>query len=316
MTRDQSGSRGKVNQMRRWQQKGRLGVVAAASFVLLVLVLPQVATGIGLGSLAARLTDSGACGSSGSSGSGSFGSGGSGSGSGSTCGPLSLTASPDKKLADAQTIVVDGSGFPPYTSVGIAECKAGATGQNGCDLGTLVETGTDGSGSFVLPYSVSRLISTTNAQGMSVSTDCALDPCILAAAETSNQAVAAVTTIGFNPKIPPVFQETVSSTDNVISSTGVAEIAGTFICRQPLVIELFINLDQHRGRFNVENETFSSVTCKGHSKWVVPVPSEYGIAVFGPGKATVNAAFSTRIGNSYRSVDVSSKITLTGVTKK
>jgi hypothetical protein len=300
--------------MRRWQQKGRLGVVAAASFVLLVLVLPQVATGIGLGSLAARLTDSGACGSSGSSGSGSFGSGGSGSGSATTCGPLTLTASPDTKLADAQTINVTGSGFPPYAGVGVAECKAGATGQNGCDLGTLIEVGTSNSGSFVVPYSVSRIISTTNAQGLSVSTDCALDPCILVAAEISNQAVAAVTTIGFNRKIPPVFQETVSPTDDVISSTGVAEVAGTFICRQSLFVQLYVNLDQHRGRFNVENESFDYVQCKGHSKWVVPVPPAF--SVYGSGKAMVNVDFSVDVGNSFRSIDVSSNITLTSVTKK
>jgi hypothetical protein len=44
--------------MKRWM---RLGIIGVASFVLLVTVLPQVASGIGLGSLAARLSSSVSC---------------------------------------------------------------------------------------------------------------------------------------------------------------------------------------------------------------------------------------------------------------
>ncbi len=67
--------------MRTWQQRIRVAVIAAASFVLLVTVLPEVASGFGLRSLENRLgnTASMACGSSG----GSSGS----SGSSSTCPP-------------------------------------------------------------------------------------------------------------------------------------------------------------------------------------------------------------------------------------
>ena len=59
--------------MRTWQQRVRVAVIAAASFVLLVTVLPEVASGFGLRSLENRLADtaSTACGGSGSSGSGS-----------------------------------------------------------------------------------------------------------------------------------------------------------------------------------------------------------------------------------------------------
>ncbi len=53
--------------MRRWKQWIRLAVIAAASFVLLVTVLPQVASGIGLGPLAHRLATSAGCSSGGSS---------------------------------------------------------------------------------------------------------------------------------------------------------------------------------------------------------------------------------------------------------
>ena len=47
--------------MKRWNQRVRLGVIAVASFVLLVTVLPQVASGLGLGPLANRLASSVSC---------------------------------------------------------------------------------------------------------------------------------------------------------------------------------------------------------------------------------------------------------------
>jgi len=57
--------------MKRWRKQIRLAMIAVAGFVLLVTVLPQVASGIGLGSLANRLDGTTTCssGSSGSSGS-------------------------------------------------------------------------------------------------------------------------------------------------------------------------------------------------------------------------------------------------------
>ena len=66
--------------MARWRKQVRLALIAVAGFVLLVTVLPQVASGIGLGALANRLDSATTCGSSGSSGS----SGGSSPSSGSS----------------------------------------------------------------------------------------------------------------------------------------------------------------------------------------------------------------------------------------
>ena len=54
--------------MKRWKQWMRLSVIGAASFVLLVTVLPQVASGLGLGSLAKRLATSVPCSSGGAPG--------------------------------------------------------------------------------------------------------------------------------------------------------------------------------------------------------------------------------------------------------
>ena len=55
--------------MKRWKRQTRLGIIAVASFVLLVTVLPQLASGFGLGALANRLESvTSGCSSSGSSG--------------------------------------------------------------------------------------------------------------------------------------------------------------------------------------------------------------------------------------------------------
>jgi hypothetical protein len=296
-----------------WRQRGRLVVIAAASFVLLVLVLPQVATGIGLGRLAARITTSGACGSeSGSSGSGSMGSG---SGSSGNCGPPAITVSPDTKLADTQSVAVMGTGFPPGSEISMAECKAGATGQNGCDLGTVETAGTNSNGYFSTNYAVSRIIETTEANGTTESTDCAVSMCILGAATSFDLAVGAVARISFNPRIPPAFTVALNPIDTVNPTTGEADVTGTFVCRGHLTVQIFLGLDQHRGRFNVQSQAFGSTRCKGHTKWTVDVPPGY-LVNFGPGKGVVSASFFTVIGNDQRDVGISGKVKLENAASK
>lgn len=97
-----------------WRQRGRLAVIAGATFVLLVVVLPQVAGGLGLGSLASRLDSTPGC-SSGSSGSGAAAA--SGSSSSSQCGPQNGTV--------AGTVKVTGAphGFSPGL-IGAGACPA------------------------------------------------------------------------------------------------------------------------------------------------------------------------------------------------
>jgi Neocarzinostatin family len=298
--------------MRRLRQRARLGVVAAASFVLLVLVLPQVATGIGLGSLAARITDSGACGSSGSgsSGSGSF-VGGSGSGSGSsTCGPATLTASPNSALVDGQTISVTGSGFPPNSEVGLTECKLGA-GLLGCALDSALELGTNGSGSFSTPFTVSRIIEISSKSGeVDKNFNCAPGRCFLGAAELFNYNPVATSPLNFNPRSPLALRGTVSTTGTVVTKTGVATISGTVTCLEPdTEVNVNVELQQiYRKRFNFTNEGYANVTCTGHTAWSVIVPP--GIGLFGLGPATVQAEIQADIGTSYRYITVNRNVTL------
>jgi hypothetical protein len=298
--------------MRRWQQKARLGVVAAASFVLLVLVLPQVATGIGLGSLA-HLVGSGPCGSSGSSG--SMGSG-SGSGGSSECGPPTLTVNPSSGLVDGQTVSVTGSGFSPYSGVAMVECQADATGPAQCDLSSVLEVGTDGSGSFAATYTVSRIIEIANLEnGNEKARNCGAVGCILGAADINNYSVAASSPLGFKPHSPLAFRGTVAPTSTVTPKTGIADISGTVTCTQPDSVDIYVELQQRYKRFNFTSQGEATVACKGRTPWTAVV--EPGFGLFGVGAANVEAELSTEIGNnSYRNINITRDIELQAASKK
>ena len=122
--------------MTRWRHQIRFVIIAVAGFVLLVTVLPEVASGIGLGGLANRLdattTCSGSSGSSGSSGlsdssgsccSGSSGSSGTSGSSGCATGPGTVSG----------TVAVTGAplGFSPGV-LGAGACPYVAPGQPLC----------------------------------------------------------------------------------------------------------------------------------------------------------------------------------------
>lgn len=289
--------------MRQWRQRTRLLVVAAASFVLLVLVLPQLATGIGLGGLAAKIVGSGSCGSSGSSGSM-----GSGSGSSSTCGPPVLTVTPDTDLADGQSVTVTGTGFSPYSGVGMVECSRGARGAKQCDLSSLLEVGTSPSGSFSTPYVVSRILTLSSKLGKQKSLDCAPARCILGAANLNNYSIGAKAPLAFNPKSPLALAGTVNRSDTVVPKTGVAHIAGTAACIHPGIVQIYVTLDQIYGRFNFVSSGETVIRCKKESTWTVVVKP--GTGLYAPGKATVHADLSTEIGNSYRDFPISRHVVL------
>jgi hypothetical protein len=294
-----------------WRRRARVGVVAGASFVLLVLVLPQIATGIGLGALASGVT-SAPCGSSGSSG----GSSGSGSGS-STCTPPSLTASPSTQLVDGQQITVSGASYTPDALVGIVECRASATGPQDCDLSTLLETFADGSGSFTVTYGVSRILRLTTA-GKPLGTenyDCAVKSCVIGAADVSNFSVAAKTPpLTFKPHSPLALRGTLAATDLVTPKTGVADVSGTVTCTQPGTESLYVELQQIYRRFNFTNEVYTTVNCTHHATWTVQVPP--GIGLFGVGSATVTAEIQGQIGNSYRTIYLKRSVMLVKPVKK
>jgi hypothetical protein len=225
----------------------------------------------------------------------------------------SLTANPSAELADGQTITVTGSGFTPNSLIGMAECESNATSPANCDLSTVQEVESDGTGSFSTPYTVSRLFTVYNdATGTSTTIDCALTPCLLGAADVSDYSVDAAAAIGFNPNLPLQLTGTVSTTGKVNTKTGVAYISGTVVCLQPTEVEVDVDLAQiyHR-RFNFTSEGYTDVNCQARkkgTKWTVEVPPDLGL--FGVGKATVQAELSAQIGNSYRDIDVPGNVVL------
>jgi hypothetical protein len=146
--------------VRRWRKQIRAGIIVVASFVLLVTVLPQVASSLGLGSLAGRLAGD-SCGTSsvvsGSSGGSSGGSGGSSTSSSSNCsssgsgsGSGSGSSSGSSSGNVAGTIVITGapSGFTPG-ELGVGACPASSPAGQVC-ADPVYALATDGTYSFTL----------------------------------------------------------------------------------------------------------------------------------------------------------------------
>jgi hypothetical protein len=129
--------------------------------------------------------------------------------------PPTLTVTPSTNLVDLQTVHLAGHHFPAGATIATIECIKGATGSQGCDLGTLMTTPADSSGSFTFDRYVRRIISI-----LSSPFDCAKAPgaCIMGAADYSDLSAAASAPLSFNPKVPPK-QATVTATP----STGLVD---------------------------------------------------------------------------------------------
>ena len=119
--------------MKRWKRQTRLGVVALASFVLLVTVLPQLASGFGLGALANRLENVTASCSGSSGSSGSVGSSGSSGSSGSAS-----SGDSNSSVVTPTTVMVGSSGSAGSSGSGSSQCAPPAPGTV---TGTVTVTG-------------------------------------------------------------------------------------------------------------------------------------------------------------------------------
>jgi hypothetical protein len=77
-----------------------------------------------------------------------------------------LVAVPSTGLVDGQTVEVFGSGFTPFASIGMTQCKSrltklpGPGGENGCDLSNVVVTTADADGSVRTAFTVRSSITT------------------------------------------------------------------------------------------------------------------------------------------------------------
>jgi Neocarzinostatin family len=219
-----------------------------------------------------------------------------------------LTVIPSAELADGQTVVVNGTGFTPNDSVGMAECASSAVSPSNCDLSTVQFAQTDSTGAFSTDYTVTRDITANDTN-----IDCALTPCLLGAADLSDYSIDAAAAISFNPTIPPELTGTVSPTGTVNTTTGTAYITGTVACTEPILgVEVDVNLAQvYHHRWNFTSSGYSEVNCtatKKGTKWKVSVPPGFGL--FGVGQATAQVDVSGEIGSGYRNVEFSGNVVL------
>lgn len=133
-----------------------------------------------------------------------------------------LTATPSTGLIDRQVVTVDGSGFNGSVEVGV--CQAiddGSPDESDCG-GGIAFTNTSPAGDFSIGYGVKRLIFVPSL-GRTV--NCAIESCVMGAAETSNIAgTATFAPIAFAPGQPDGLIRRRSdgqiTGDNIYSSDG------------------------------------------------------------------------------------------------
>ncbi len=222
-----------------------------------------------------------------------------------------LSANPDTGLADGQTVTVNGTGFSAHMTIGMVECEPGATGPSQCDLSTLLEIFSDGSGDFTTPYSVTRDLTIPDPSNPNASTqiDCAKVACFLGAADVSDYSVAASTPLSFNPALPLLLTGTVNHKGTVRPHTGVAAISGTVSCALPTTVDVEVDLTQFYKRFVFFNYADIIVRCTtSPATWTVDVPPGNGL--YGVGRAMADVYFDTEFGNTYRQIEVSGNVAL------
>ncbi len=95
----------------------------------------------------------------------------------------SVSVLPSTGLASGSTIAVSGTGYAPDASIGIAQCRFGATSQNDCDLSTVVLTTADSNGEFGASLTVKSVL---NVVGMSVNCTASAGACLIGAADIAD----------------------------------------------------------------------------------------------------------------------------------
>jgi hypothetical protein len=92
-----------------------------------------------------------------------------------------VTVTPDTGLLHGQVVTVAGTGFTPGASIGMAECRVGATDQSGCDVSTARSTTADGAGAWSVSFTVRRQL-----QLGSGTANCVPEGCTIGAANVNN----------------------------------------------------------------------------------------------------------------------------------
>jgi len=151
-----------------------------------------------------------------------------------------LTATPSANLVDGQQVEIQGTGFAASGEVVIAECKSGVTSDSECDGSDIAAVSTDQSGSFSTSFVVARVIS---ASGDSI--DCAqVAACVVAAANLPSLSVGAVTSISFNPAVPPLLIGLPVPSVSPIAPDGSLVVSGSVTCNETASLSITTEMAQ------------------------------------------------------------------------
>ena len=203
-----------------------------------------------------------------------------------------------------------GTGFSADAGIGMVECEPGAIGPDQCDLSTLLEVFSDGSGDFTTPYTVSRDPHHPQPEsGTTTQIDCAKAACMLGAADVADYSVAAATPLSFNPALPLELAGTLNHKGTVRPRAGIAEISGTVTCVTPTTVDVEVDLTQYYKRFVFFSYADTIVQCTtAPTTWTVAVPPGNGL--YGVGKSMADVYFDTEFGTTYRQVEISGNVVL------
>jgi hypothetical protein len=208
----------------------------------------------------------------------------------SAAGPT-VSASPNKKLADGQQVMVSASGFAAATPMAVVECPTATVSPAACDLNTVNFTVTDSTGAYTdLPFTVSRILSD--------GTDCALNGgCYIGTQDDQAVGPTATTLIKFDPNIPPLpplemhvrFDKTPT-----VNGKGVVGLKGTLQCKgRSSEVEIDTDIRQIVGRAIFESFGFVDIACAADTTTPFRMTIRPQNGLFGPGAAILRfQAFS------------------------
>jgi hypothetical protein len=202
-----------------------------------------------------------------------------------------VSATPHRKLADGQQIMVSASGFAPDTDMAIVECPTATISPAACDLNTVSLANTDSTGSYSnVPYTATRILSD--------GTDCATNGgCYLGTQDVMAEGAAAGTLIKFDPNIPPLPPLELSvrwDKTPKVNSKGVVGLKGTLHCKNrgsEVEVDAFIR--QLDGRAIYSSSGFADLVCAADQTVPFRITVRPQNGLFAPGAATLNfEAFS------------------------
>ncbi len=144
-----------------------------------------------------------------------------------------VMVTPDSGLLHDQVVTVAGNGFTPGASIGIVECRVGATDESGCDLSTVRTTSADVSGAWSVAFTVRREL-----QIGSGIVNCVPEGCTIGAANTNNiggeKAGMALHFANVPPPPPPAL--TVSPATGLVHRQVVSVSGSGFDANQPVFV--------------------------------------------------------------------------------